>query len=121
MHFNVSSLIFPVDPDILAGLGKIFTKDEIDQVVKDLDPDHSLGPNGFNRLSWKKCWHLVAKDFYCLCSDFCDNLLNIQSINSSFITLIPKKPNPLTVNDYRPISPLNSSLKLLTKLVANRL
>lgn len=34
---------------------------------------------------------------------------------------MPKKDYPLTVNDYGPISLLNSSLKLLTKLLSNRL
>jgi hypothetical protein len=45
----------------------------------------------------------------------------MECINNSFIALIPKKDNPLLVNDFRPISLLNYSLKLLTKLVANRL
>lgn len=35
--------------------------------------------------------------------------------------LIPKKDSPVTVNDFKPISLLNYSLKLLTKLIANRL
>jgi retron-type reverse transcriptase len=37
------------------------------------------------------------------------------------IALIPEKQNPKTVDDYRPISLLNYSLKVLTKLIANRL
>jgi hypothetical protein len=47
--------------------------------------------------------------------------LNLESINGSLITLIPKKDNPRTVNDFRLISLLNYSLKFLTKLLANRL
>jgi hypothetical protein len=39
----------------------------------------------------------------------------------SYIVLIPKVDNPLIVSEYRPISLLNSSIKLLTKLLANRL
>jgi hypothetical protein len=54
-------------------------------------------------------------------AQFAQGNLNLEHINRSFITLIPKKDSPRTVNDYRPISLLNSSLKILTKLVANRL
>jgi hypothetical protein len=45
----------------------------------------------------------------------------MQSINGSHIVLVPKKDNPSKVGDYMPISLLNSSIKLLTKLLANRL
>jgi len=45
----------------------------------------------------------------------------LESVNSSFITLVPKHNNPESVNDFRPISLLNSSLKLLTKILADRL
>jgi hypothetical protein len=46
---------------------------------------------------------------------------SIQSINGSLITLIPKKDDALKVSDYRPISLLNTSVKIITKLLANRL
>jgi retron-type reverse transcriptase len=42
-------------------------------------------------------------------------------VNRSFITLVPKKDSPETVNDFRPISLLNSAPKLVSKLLANRL
>jgi hypothetical protein len=37
------------------------------------------------------------------------------------MTLIPKKDCPLYIGDFRPISLLNSSIKLLTKLLAEKL
>lgn len=84
-------------------------------------PDHALSPDGFNGLFMKKCQHLIGHGFYKLCNDFCENNLNMQSINSYFITLVPKKSAPENVNDFMPISLLKSSLKLLTKLITNRL
>ena len=47
--------------------------------------------------------------------------VNLQSINDAYIMLIPKIQSPSGPNDYRPISLLNSGLKLLTKLLANHL
>jgi hypothetical protein len=48
-------------------------------------------------------------DFLRLFRDFCNTNLDLRSINSSHIALIPKKSNPETVDDYRPISLLNYS------------
>jgi hypothetical protein len=45
----------------------------------------------------------------------------MQSINSSHIVLIPKNDNPTKIGDYRPISLLNSNVKLITKILANKL
>jgi hypothetical protein len=64
---------------------------------------------------------LISQDFYNLCDAFFRNDICLQSINSSFITLIPKKDDPVAVSDFRPKSLVNSSLKIITKLLANRL
>jgi hypothetical protein len=69
----------------------------------------------------KGSWAVIKQDFYDLCNHFHSNNCCLQSINSSYITLIPKVEGARTVNDFRPISLLNSSVKLLAKLLANRL
>jgi len=42
-------------------------------------------------------------------------------LNGSYITLVPKVDGPTKVNEFRPISLLNISMKIVTKLLANRL
>lgn len=86
-----------------------------------LPTDKAPGPDGFNGCFLKSCWDIIAEDFYKVCRDFQNGVVDLISLNSSLITLIPKKPNPLGTNDYRPISLLNCCLKLLTKLIADRL
>lgn len=56
-----------------------------------------------------------------LCAQFCEGTLCLESLNRSFITLVPKKPNPEKVNDYRPIALQSIALKLIKKVLADRL
>jgi hypothetical protein len=121
IHFlpELQSLIQQVDG--LNSLSAAFTREEIDEVIKELPTDKAPGPDGFNGMFTKRCWHIIKHDFYELCKDFLDGKVDLQSINDSFITLIPKIHAPETPNDFRPISLLNSCLKILTKLFANRL
>ena len=98
-----------------------FTHKEIDDVIKEMPPDRAPGPDGFNGAFLKACWPIIKHDFYDLCAQFYDGTLDINSINDGLITLIPKINSPETVNDYRPIMLLNCCLKLITKLLADRL
>lgn len=98
-----------------------FTQEEIDLVIKRMPNDKAPGPDGFNGLFLKKCWQFVREDFYQLCNDFHAERVNMESINTSYITLVPKKESPEIVNDFHPISLMNISLKVLTKILADRL
>ena len=83
--------------------------------------DKAPGPDGFNGHFLKTSWHIVKQDIYQLCFDFYEGNLNIEHINMGYITLVPKVGSPVGINDYRPITLLNCCLKILTKLLANRL
>lgn len=118
IHFELATLIQAVN---LLDMDLPFSKEEIDFAVKSMPSDHPPRPDGFNGLFMKKCWYIISEDFYRLCEAFWNCNVDLECINGSYITLVPKKDNPLTVNDYMPISLLNYSLKLLTKLLVNRL
>ena len=83
--------------------------------------DKAPVPDGFNGYFLKACWDIIAGDFYELIEDFDHGRINLQSINNSFIPLIPKRHNPMSPNDFRHISLLNCTVKIITKLLANRL
>ena len=105
----------------LGCLEEPFTEEEIDKVIQNLPSDKSPGPDGFNTDFIKKCWPIIKQNFYNLYHAFYSGDICLQSINGSLISLIPKCEGPVRAADFRPISLLNTSMKIITKLLANRL
>lgn len=119
IKFNLDQLV-QANED-LGGLSAPFSHKEIDDALHKLPIDKAPGPDGFNGCFLKNCWDIIKFDFYVLRDSFWEGSITLDSLNASLITLIPKKINPSMINDYRPISLLNCCLKLLTKLLADRL
>jgi hypothetical protein len=94
-----------------------FSENGVNSVIVSFPNGKVPSPNGFNNDFLKKWWPVIAQDFYDLCKSFHAGQICMQSINGSHITLIPKKSSPMTVSDYMPISLLNTSIKIVTKLL----
>jgi len=121
MAFDLSSLIQSPDNVDLNYLVEPFLHSEIDNIVRSMPADKAPGPDGFNGVFIKKCWNIIKGDIYQFFSDFYENRVNLAPINGSYIVLVPKITSPMTASDFRPISLLNCCVKLLTKLLADRL
>jgi hypothetical protein len=119
MYYDLQNLL--TSADNLDCQHETFSKEEINAIVQSLPIDKSPGLDGFNEDFLKRCWPMIAADFYELCQGFYDGKICMQSINRSYIVLVHKKDNPSRVGDFRPISLRNSSVKLLTKILANKL
>jgi hypothetical protein len=98
-----------------------FEKEEIIQVVKDLQGDKSLGPDGFTMAFFQKCWRVLESDIMGFFDEFFEKGTFAYSLNATFVTLILKKQNALNIKDFRPISLIGSIYKILAKVLANRL
>ena len=98
-----------------------FEKEEIIQVVKDLQGDKSPGPDGFTMAFFQKCWRVLESDIMGFFDEFFEKGTFAYSLNATFVTLILKKQNALNIKDFRPISLIGSIYKILAKVLANRL
>jgi len=119
MHFDLSNLI--TRRNNLQDLVEPWTHSEIDSIVKKMPIDKAPGPDDFNGLFLKRTWPITKEYFYKLYDDFFEGTVNLSGLNRSYINLIPKTANPEIVNDYRLISLMNSSPKLISKILADRL
>ena len=91
MKFDLHSLIQPNTSIDFSELKEAFTIDEMNDIVKHMPTNKSLGSDGFNGAFLKKTVGKLSKNiFYKLCSYFHEGSIYIQSINSAFITRIPK-------------------------------
>lgn len=79
--------------DEVRNLEVLFTMDEIKDAIWSSDECKALGSDGFNMVFYRKCWDVVKDDLFIMLSKFYQNGKLEKSINSSFITLIPKVEN----------------------------
>jgi Reverse transcriptase (RNA-dependent DNA polymerase) len=63
----------------------------------------------------------VSQDIFSLVQAFYNNQLNLSKLNHACIVLIPKVAEANSINQFRPISLINCSFKIITKILACRL
>ncbi|KAL8509574.1 hypothetical protein ACS0TY_016699 [Phlomoides rotata] len=98
-----------------------FSVEEIKKVVWSCEDNKSPGPDGYNFKFIKGFWNLLEEEVVRFCSEFHCNGNLAKGINSTFIVLIPKVRNPLSIKEFRPISLVGCLYKIIAKLLAARL
>ena len=98
-----------------------FHEEEIRRAVWDCGCEKSPGPDELNFKFIKQFWQLLKPDFLRFLDEFHANGIFPKGSNASFISLIPKVPEPQSLNDFRPISLIGCVYKVVSKLLSNRL
>ncbi|KAK1326980.1 hypothetical protein QJS10_CPA01g01725 [Acorus calamus] len=98
-----------------------FTEEEVQRAIFGTEADKAPGPDGFGFRFYQTFWLLVKPDVMEVFSEFFSGSTGVGCLNATFIALVPKKEVALEVGDFRLISLVNGSLKMITKVLANRL
>uniref|UniRef100_A0A803QM48 Reverse transcriptase domain-containing protein n=1 Tax=Cannabis sativa TaxID=3483 RepID=A0A803QM48_CANSA len=98
-----------------------FYAEEIKQSAFQLSNDKAPGLDGFNGSFFQRNWHLVGKDVITAAQSFLNGDADLTPINNTLLVLIPKKPNPEEITDYRPISLCSTLYKIISRVLVNRL
>lgn len=97
------------------------SKREVYQTLKFMPPGKSPGPDGLNVVFYIFYWNLIRDHFLKAITYFFNTCNLPSSWVKTFVTLIPKKYNPLFVSDFHPISLCNVCYKVISKTLSNRL
>jgi hypothetical protein len=91
------------------------------EVIKGMDRDKAPGPDGFTLAFFQDCWEVVKGDFMEIFAEFHAQGKFVKSLNSTFLSLIPKFNGAKEIKDFCPISLVGSVYKIIAKVLANRM
>ena len=97
------------------------TSVEVKDALFSIHPNKAPGPDGFNAFFFRRTWHILGEDLTRAIQSFFYSGHMLRELNHASISLVPKVPNPSSLNDYRPISCCKTIYKCLSKILANRL
>lgn len=97
------------------------TVEEVKQALFQMNPNKAPGPDGMTSGFYQRYWHIVGSDIVDMVRNFYNSGSLLEELKSTNIVLIPKKKCPTMVTDLRPISLCNVLVKIVTKVIANRL
>jgi len=102
-------------------LEKKVTLEEIKEAFLSCDPTKAPGYDGFNLRCLKHVWPVIGEEFSrCILNFFATGKLP-NSVNITWVTLIPKKKDAVDLKDFRPISTVGSIYKVIAKILSRRL
>lgn len=77
------------------------SNDEIKSVAFSFASSKSLGLDSMSATFYKSNWGIVSKEVIAMVQSFFASSFMLKEMNHTFITLIPKTPNPSTVHNFQ--------------------
>lgn len=115
----------PPPPDIISNESlnccQIPAMMEVKEAIFSIGRSKALGDDGYYAHFYHHFWEAIRMDCFNCVKDIFTSLDMPKSMHSTLISLIPKIDNPLRLNNFRPISLVNTSYKIITKILVQRI
>ena len=99
-------------------LDRLVLEEEVYNAVFELDKEKTLWLDGFSIVVFQERWDVIKEDLLRLFSEFDSNGVINQSVNATFIALVPKKRQTTKVLDFKPIRWVTSLDKIISKVLS---
>ncbi|GJZ89143.1 RNA-directed DNA polymerase, eukaryota, reverse transcriptase zinc-binding domain protein [Tanacetum coccineum] len=109
-----------IHPHERVQLESLFSMQELKQVVDECSGSKAPRPNGLNFNFLKRYWDIIKLDFFNCIKHFEASCKLANGVNPSFITLVSKVKDPISVSDFRLISLIGYVYKVNSKILASR-
>ncbi|GBG75454.1 hypothetical protein CBR_g20085 [Chara braunii] len=102
-------------------LDRPLTAEELTHTLHTMAKGKAPGEDGLPLEFYKACWSMLVEDLVAVYNEIPEGGKLGKSIAKGIITLLYKKGDRSEIRNWRPISLLNLSYKVLAKMLANRL
>ena len=98
-----------------------YTGEEVRRALFQMHPSKAPGPDGVSPFFFQKIWNIIGYDVTRAILSVLNSGFLLIKMNYTHIVLVPKKNDPSSLGDFRPISLGNVISRLLSKVMANQL
>lgn len=111
----------PLSLERSSWLERHFEEEEVKKAISYLGKEKSSDPNGYSTALFQQCWSILKDEVMRVLIKFHRTGIIDHITNETYICLIPKKPDAIRVENFRPINLTSSLYKIIAKVLANRL
>ncbi|KAL3700944.1 hypothetical protein R1sor_018966 [Riccia sorocarpa] len=104
-----------------SSLDRTPTDDEVDATIKSLKRGKSLGLDGVTNDMIIDCWDFIRDDCLEMVKIFWDKKLLLNADTQGCIKLLAKNEDKQWIKNWRPITLMSCTYKIISKLIANRI
>ena len=97
------------------------SKEEVKKALWGLGKDKSPGPDGFTGSFLRLIWDCREEEIWGMAEESRCGGFVLKDLNNTFITLVPKRGECKSFDDFRPISLCNILYKIILKVIVDRL
>ncbi|CAN0926381.1 LINE-1 reverse transcriptase homolog [Linum grandiflorum] len=107
--------------EVAEGMVRCFSERDVWEAVQMCAGEKAPGPDGFPMAFFKRNWTILKREVCEAVLEFFVTCSLPLSLNSTFVTLVPKKDAVTDFKDLRPISLVGGVYKIISKMLIGRM